>query len=360
MGSSSPHDTSVEAVTASTQAQPVSNSKNKGHGRSTAKKTKKAPLSSSSSSSSSLPSTHPPAKTSKSKIITKTTLAADTTTTRATTFAPQFRNPFETPLDSPLTPHNNHHGNLFAVDGVAGASDYSNTTTPPTPLSLVSHEADNRLLADHPLEQYNDYHTHQTNPSSSRFTSRNEHGSAAKNTGSTKRHRHNHHHHHNHDDFDEAPQDLNQQLPSSPPPAKAAVAAARTASSTTQRQRNRLAATKCRAKSRAAVAELEATERGMRFQHMELSDTATKLKNEVLALKNEVLRHGNCDCDHIKEYLTNAARVIGGSMLAASNAQHSQSAGLGDGFTSTSSVATAGSLARHDSACSGDFKREYH
>lgn len=81
------------------------------------------------------------------------------------------------------------------------------------------------------------------------------------------------------------------------------------------RARNRRAATKCRAKAKAAVAELEATEREMETKHQELSAQATRLQDEVLALKNELLLHGNCECEPIQRYLTNAAKnIIGGRM----------------------------------------------
>lgn len=87
-------------------------------------------------------------------------------------------------------------------------------------------------------------------------------------------------------------------------------------STASQRQRNRVAATKCRAKSKVAIAELEATERAMSSQNMELSSTVMHLREEVLALKNQLLLHGNCDCEHIQQYLTNAARNIGGAPAA--------------------------------------------
>lgn len=79
------------------------------------------------------------------------------------------------------------------------------------------------------------------------------------------------------------------------------------------RARNRTAATKCRAKAKAAATELETAERESEIRHQRLSAQATSLQNEVLALKNEVLMHGNCDSEVIQQYLTNAAkRVIGG------------------------------------------------
>ncbi|KUI67523.1 Transcription factor atf21 [Cytospora mali] len=76
------------------------------------------------------------------------------------------------------------------------------------------------------------------------------------------------------------------------------------------RARNRMAATKCRARAKAATAELEATERETESQHQELSAEASSLQTEVLALKNEVLMHGNCDNHAIQQYLSNAAKDI--------------------------------------------------
>ncbi|KUI58922.1 Transcription factor atf21 [Cytospora mali] len=76
------------------------------------------------------------------------------------------------------------------------------------------------------------------------------------------------------------------------------------------RARNRMAATKCRARAKAATAELEATERETESQHQELSAEASSLHTEVLALKNELLMHGNCNNQAIQQYLSNAAKNI--------------------------------------------------
>ncbi|KAH8754869.1 hypothetical protein F5883DRAFT_650346 [Diaporthe sp. PMI_573] len=75
-------------------------------------------------------------------------------------------------------------------------------------------------------------------------------------------------------------------------------------------KRNSMAARKCRAKTKAAVADLEATEKAMCTEHYRLSTTVTGLREEVLMLKNELLKHGNCDCEIIQQYLTNAAKKI--------------------------------------------------
>lgn len=94
--------------------------------------------------------------------------------------------------------------------------------------------------------------------------------------------------------------------------AATAAADAQPPSPGSQRERNRTAATKCRAKTKAGVAQLEATERTMSAQNAELSAQVMDLRGQVLALKNELLRHGNCDCQIIQRYLTSEAIRIGG------------------------------------------------
>ncbi|KAK7732299.1 hypothetical protein SLS53_008590 [Cytospora paraplurivora] len=77
------------------------------------------------------------------------------------------------------------------------------------------------------------------------------------------------------------------------------------------RERNRAAANKCRRKSKAVVADLEATERELSDEHEQLSQTARGLREEVLALKNALLVHGHCDDEVIQQYLANSARLVG-------------------------------------------------
>lgn len=81
------------------------------------------------------------------------------------------------------------------------------------------------------------------------------------------------------------------------------------------RARNREAANRCRAKSKVAVAELEATERAMGAEHHALTQTARSLRDEVLQLKNQLLMHGNCDDEVIQQYLANSARLVGSGVL---------------------------------------------
>ena len=78
-----------------------------------------------------------------------------------------------------------------------------------------------------------------------------------------------------------------------------------------KRARNRAAATKCRAKNKRAMNALEESSRIITEQRELLSITAASLKNEVLALKTELLRHGDCDCVLIQTYINKMARNVG-------------------------------------------------
>lgn len=77
------------------------------------------------------------------------------------------------------------------------------------------------------------------------------------------------------------------------------------------RERNRAAANKCRRKSKAVVADLESTERELAEQHRQLTYAAGGLREEVLALKSELLAHGHCEDDVIQQYFANSARQVG-------------------------------------------------
>ncbi|CAK7199772.1 hypothetical protein SEUCBS139899_002455 [Sporothrix eucalyptigena] len=81
-----------------------------------------------------------------------------------------------------------------------------------------------------------------------------------------------------------------------------------------QRERNRMAATKCRAKSKAAISKLEEDERAVTEEHNALFAQKVELVDEVLSLRMELIRHGHCvGDDNIQNYLNNAARMIGNS-----------------------------------------------
>ncbi|KAF2997780.1 hypothetical protein E8E14_002633 [Neopestalotiopsis sp. 37M] len=76
------------------------------------------------------------------------------------------------------------------------------------------------------------------------------------------------------------------------------------------RQKNRAAAARCREKTRHYADQLRGRERDLSSQKAVLTACVADLRDEVLALKNEILRHSGCDCDHIQKYLTAAANSI--------------------------------------------------
>ncbi|OAA65332.1 bZIP transcription factor, bZIP-1 [Niveomyces insectorum RCEF 264] len=81
-----------------------------------------------------------------------------------------------------------------------------------------------------------------------------------------------------------------------------------------QRERNRVAATKCRAKTKAAISKLEEDERLVSDRRDTLSAEKSALMGEVLRLRMELLKHSHCQDDaNIQNYLRNAARMIGES-----------------------------------------------
>ncbi|KAI0541837.1 hypothetical protein GGR58DRAFT_455148 [Xylaria digitata] len=82
---------------------------------------------------------------------------------------------------------------------------------------------------------------------------------------------------------------------------------------TTQKKRirNRLAAAKCRKKARRGVDELQQKERDLLRENKMLSAQACFLREEVLLLKLEILRHSKCDNDYIRQYIQRTAGQVG-------------------------------------------------
>jgi hypothetical protein len=89
----------------------------------------------------------------------------------------------------------------------------------------------------------------------------------------------------------------------------ASLAGPRETSPTRQhRERNRIAARKCRQKAKRSISELQERERELSQQNRMLVDHASSLREEILYLKNEILRHSECNSSIIQDYITNAAR----------------------------------------------------
>ena len=76
------------------------------------------------------------------------------------------------------------------------------------------------------------------------------------------------------------------------------------------RVRNRVAATKSRAKAQAAIHKLQGEERELRQRNEQLLLHKQKLRDELLFLQNEILRQTVCDCPLIRSYLVGRANQL--------------------------------------------------
>ncbi|KAI1756598.1 hypothetical protein F4782DRAFT_483271 [Xylaria castorea] len=74
------------------------------------------------------------------------------------------------------------------------------------------------------------------------------------------------------------------------------------------RERNRVAARKCRQKAKQNVAELQRSERELGLQNKVLRTHVRSLREDILDLKTEILKHSDCGNAIIQKYITNAAR----------------------------------------------------
>lgn len=91
----------------------------------------------------------------------------------------------------------------------------------------------------------------------------------------------------------------------------AAVAdAAKPAHGKKYRIKNRAAAKRCRDKSRQFEIDLAAKERQVTEHHMVLEASAAALREEILILKNQILQHGDCDCEVIQAYISKVASQV--------------------------------------------------
>ena len=81
----------------------------------------------------------------------------------------------------------------------------------------------------------------------------------------------------------------------------------------TQRERNRMAATKCRAKTKAATGRLALDQQTMADERDMLIVEADALRREALQLRMLVLQHHGCGCTDMQSYIRNSAHVVGES-----------------------------------------------
>ncbi|MCJ1433180.1 hypothetical protein MMC27_002539 [Xylographa pallens] len=75
-------------------------------------------------------------------------------------------------------------------------------------------------------------------------------------------------------------------------------------------ERNRVAASKCRQKKKEWTNNLEAKARELQNSKNQMAMMVTSLKEEVMWLKGEMLKHTGCGCVRIREYLTKQADSI--------------------------------------------------
>ena len=75
-------------------------------------------------------------------------------------------------------------------------------------------------------------------------------------------------------------------------------------------ERNRLAASKCRQKKKEWSNDLEDQARRLQGEKDGLSSLANLLKEEILWLKGEMLKHSTCDCTQVRSYLKEQVGTI--------------------------------------------------
>jgi bZIP transcription factor len=74
-------------------------------------------------------------------------------------------------------------------------------------------------------------------------------------------------------------------------------------------ERNRVAASKCRQKKKEWTSNLEERARELQASKTSLALLVSSLREELLYLKGEALRHTTCDCNSVREYLARHAEA---------------------------------------------------
>ena len=75
-------------------------------------------------------------------------------------------------------------------------------------------------------------------------------------------------------------------------------------------ERNRVAASKCRQKKKEWTQNLETRARELQKNNNVLRMNVESLRQEILFLKGEMLKHGSCDCDQIQEFVKSGASTF--------------------------------------------------
>jgi len=119
-------------------------------------------------------------------------------------------------------------------------------------------------------------------------------------------------------------------------------------------ERNRVAASKCRQKKKEWTNNLEARARDLQNSKNQLALIVGSLKNEVMFLKGQMLRHDGCGCSQIREYLTHEADNITSASHSAYSKFESAASPVGSAPNSRSGSVSDDSSERHVSRC-GSF-----
>ncbi|RKK91053.1 hypothetical protein BFJ68_g16274 [Fusarium oxysporum] len=83
-------------------------------------------------------------------------------------------------------------------------------------------------------------------------------------------------------------------------------------------ERNRIAATKCRIRKRDEASALASREEAMKDQNRYLTACFDTLTDEIYYLKTQLLRHTNCNCVLIQNYIANEAKKCVDRLVACS------------------------------------------
>lgn len=73
------------------------------------------------------------------------------------------------------------------------------------------------------------------------------------------------------------------------------------------REKNRIAAGKCRSRRRQEEEKLKSKHENLEQEHRRLSEAVSELMAETYLLKNMLMAHGSCDCRLIQDYLKESA-----------------------------------------------------
>ena len=95
-------------------------------------------------------------------------------------------------------------------------------------------------------------------------------------------------------------------------------------------ERNRIAASKCRVKKKEWTGNLEARARDLQNEKNQLALIVGSLRDEVVWLKGELLKHTNCGCIKIRQYLNQEVANLAGQPVP-SPFQQSRTGNAGDG-----------------------------